>query len=217
MTAHGTSIANQGETNGEEGSQEGRGEEGRSEGHEEGREEAVVGSRLGRFVARPQRVPPPVVPVSWTCGGYQTRSVAAGHSPAVTNGCSLFRHSRAVSAEDSVASAGERLRAAGQVDRLERGIRHGQESSKEGRREEAGSQDGHEEGSQEAVSGVGRSHIAGARLSAPRSTSEGKQRAKGKGPKAQGSVEGVGFAFVFILHLRALSLRLCPFPFTAAP
>ena len=59
MTVHGVkSTASQRRKNGEEGSQEGRGEEGRTEGHEEGREEAVVGSRLRRFNATPQRVPP---------------------------------------------------------------------------------------------------------------------------------------------------------------
>ena len=57
---------------------------------------------------------------SWTCGGCQARPVAAGHSPAVTNGCPLLPFTGR-DAGDSVASARDCLRAAGQVDHLERG------------------------------------------------------------------------------------------------
>lgn len=117
MTARGASTASQRRKNGEEGSQEGRGQEAGSEeaGREEDRREealvAVAATALRRQAANGCR--PRVASASWTCGGYQSRPVAAGHfRPQRT--AVRARHSRVVSAAGSVASAGVSLRAAGQ-------------------------------------------------------------------------------------------------------
>ena len=120
MTVHRKEHRQPRRKNGEEGSQEGRGEEGRSEGHEEGREEAVVGfaaTALQRHAAAGAAL---VALVSWTRGGCQSGSAAAGHSPAATNGCT---HSPLTGRERERQRC-ERTqlrRAAGQVHRLERG------------------------------------------------------------------------------------------------
>ena len=119
MTAHRSEHRQPRRKNGEEGSQEGRGEDDRQEGHQEGREEAVRRSRLGRFVATPQRVP--------RCGARQLdmRRLPASTggrrpSPAATNGCPLPRFTGR-DAGDSVASA-RRMPASGRpVDHLEGG------------------------------------------------------------------------------------------------